>query len=109
MILKFFLGSGLFGDSKSEKTIQVVTASNKSYSKRRILTAFRIIFQPARVLEERYPILKRFPIALPAIWVIRVFRVVFKEKQKIVMLKEASTKEEYDKMKKLFEVTGIVE
>ena len=106
-LINFLVGAGLFGDKRTETTLKVVTAKQESHIKRRISVALQTIFQPAKVLDSRYPILKRYPVMLPFIWIIRLFRVVFKEHYKITLLKEASEKEEYYKMREIFKIAGI--
>lgn len=107
-LLEFFFDSGMFGTSKSVTTVSLVTGGGDSYSKGRFSTYFHLIFQPARILQDKYPILQKSPIFLPIVWVIRCFRVVFKERQKVTQLREASTKEEYEKMREIFRIAGIV-
>ena len=108
-LLMFFFENGMFGNSKSTQTISVVTEGEKSYAKGRVRSLLRIVFQPARILKDKYPVLEKCPFLLPFVWVIRMFRVVFKEKHKIAFLQEATTKEEYDKMHEIFCIAGIVE
>ena len=107
-LLRFFCENGMFGDSKSTKTISVVTEGEESYTKGKMRTFLRIIFQPAKVLKDKYPILEKHPFLVPFIWVVRIFRVLFKERYKIELLNEASTKEEYNKMREIFCIAGIV-
>lgn len=107
-LLGFFFDSGLFGTSKTATTVSLVTEGGNSYSKGRISAYFKTVFQPARILKDKYPILEKYPIFLPVVWVIRCFRVVFKERQKVTEMKEASTKEEYNKMREIFSIAGIV-
>lgn len=107
-LLMFFFENGLFGTAKTVTTVSLVTEGENSYSKGRLSTYFRAIFQPARILKDKYPILDKCPFVLPFVWVIRIFRVVFKERKKIKLLQEASTREEYDKMREIFSIAGIV-
>ena len=107
-LLEFFFDSGMFGTSKSVTTVSLVTEGGNSYSKGKFSAYFRLIFQPARILRDKYPILEKSSILLPIVWIIRCFRVVFKERQKVKHLKEASTKEEYDKMREIFQIAGII-
>ena len=108
-LLMFFFENGMFGNSKSTKTISVVTEGEKSYTKGKVYSFLRIVFQPARVLKDKYPVLEKCPFLLPFIWLIRMFRVIFKERHKITLLQEATTKEEYEKMHEIFCIAGIVE
>lgn len=108
-LLLFFIENGMFGDAKTKATTAVLTGGDASYTKGRLAMYLRTLFQPARVLEGRYPILKKYPFVLPFIWVVRAFRVAFRERHKITLLQEASGKEECDKMQELFQIAGIVE
>lgn len=107
-LLMFFFENGLFGNSKSTAAIDVVTKGENSFVKGTISSWLSAIFQPARLLVDKYPILEKYPILLPIVWVIRIFRVVFKEKHKVDVMKEANKKDEYNRMREIFQIAGII-
>ena len=107
LVLEFFVDGGIYGSRKNQETLRVARDNSSSYAKKSLSAKMKVVFQPAKVLKRRYPVLKKCPWLLPAIWVVRVFRIAFLERDKIKMVNEAGSKEEYNKMKDIFKAAGI--
>jgi len=55
----------------------------------------RLLFPEFKIMKEKYPILKKAPILLPATWMVRIFKDIFS--------KETTVKNRLDTMKKIQE------
>lgn len=91
---------------------QVNYEVGKNHGKRKYLV--RMFFPKLKSMEERYPILKKLPILLPIMWLIRIFKKVFskgstlKEKiYKIKLIKNAK-QENVKYIKEIHKKIGIV-
>ena len=106
-VILFFLQNGLFGSLKMFETSKVVTGNGDSYFSQRTGALWRAVFLPARHLKDKYPVLVSCPFLLPFVWLVRIFRVIFKEKYKIEIMNEGASRKEYEKMKEIFRIAGI--
>ena len=77
-IVEKIFGSGPYGTAKSDALYKaLVEAKSGKKESVRAKTLLGMIFQPLRFMKERYPILKKFPFLLPAMWVVRWFEAIF--------------------------------
>ena len=86
-ITNVIFDSGAFGNGKTHTTARALKESkvhNSPFSVR-ILMALSVIFPGVAQMKANYPILNRFAVFLPACWIIRIFRVLFVERNKIKM------------------------
>lgn len=77
-LLEFTLDSDIFGHSRDNSAIKL---REEERSKKR--TALKILFPPAKQLENRYTFLKRSRLLLPLAWIVRVFKNIGLLPQKI--------------------------
>lgn len=90
-LLEFTLDSDIFGHSRDNSAIKL---RGEERSKKR--TALKILFPPAKQLENRYTFLKRSRLLLPLAWIVRVFKnfgLIPKKIKELVNLKKAEISE----------------
>lgn len=90
-LLEFTLDSDIFGHSRDNSAIKL---RMEERSKKR--TALKILFPPAKQLENRYTFLKRSRLLLPLAWIVRVFKnfgLIPKKIKELVNLKKAEISE----------------
>ncbi len=86
------LTGGSFGSTDTKKLID----SNISY-KTKLNKFIHMIFPSERALLDKYPVLKKYPVLLPLIWVYRWFKLLlFKRKSVISDIKDNFDTEEKD-------------
>ncbi len=76
--LKTVLNSGTYG--LPQKQTLWSNVMNKNSRWRRVL---RLIFPPVKAMKQRYPVLKKWAILLPVLWVARIFDTLFFKGYKI--------------------------
>lgn len=90
-LLEFTLDSDIFGHSRDNSAIKL---RGEERSKKR--TALKILFPPAKQLENRYTFLKRSRLLLPLAWIVRVFKnfgLIPKKIKELVNLKKTEISE----------------
>lgn len=85
-ITDFVFGSGSYGTRDAHQIAQgirdkVNEGGDAKHVKRRAW--FRLIFLPYDSMCKKYPVLKKTPILLPLLWVVRWISVIFKSPEKI--------------------------
>ena len=86
MITKFVFASGVYGATDAHHIAQGIRdkAEEGGTSKQvRTRAWLRMAFLPYEFMQEKYPILKKVPILLPIMWVVRWVRALFTEPQVI--------------------------
>lgn len=84
LITNVIFGSGTFGTSEDRMTAGGLREMNdgKSAQQMRSKRLWNIVFLPYKAMCETYPVLKKWKILLPVMWVVRAFKVVlFKQDQ----------------------------
>ena len=70
----YIIGCGLYGNEKNYEIIRI-TSNNKSKGKTKYI--FQRLFPNFSTMSKRFPILKKAPVLLPFLWVIRLVIFVF--------------------------------
>lgn len=70
---------GIYTFEESQLAISLIklTKENASLSGSKYKRLFRMLFPPAGALTQRYPVLKKYPVLLPFVWVVRWFEAIF--------------------------------
>ena len=78
-------GSGSFGTFNSKVISQAVkdSKSTSTSSRVRYKIIIRSIFKPYGEMAEKYPVLKKYPVLLPVMWVVRWVTVILFKKQNL--------------------------
>ena len=76
----YLINSGAFGSHKTIKANQFRQTASLRGLKLRVLLSH--VFPPLRVMRQMYPRLLRCPLMLPAAWIARLFRILFREDKK---------------------------
>lgn len=76
----YLIKSGIYGTEKTKRVHRARQATSVRGAKLRVL--MRNIFPPLRIMRPLYPRLLRCPVFLPLAWILRLFRILFKEDKK---------------------------
>ena len=84
-ILNVILNSGSYGLHEKNVISNELKRKQKfnSYSKGRLYYFYKQLFPSLSGMKRRYPTLKKYPFLLPYYWICRIFRILFKENEKI--------------------------
>jgi len=66
----YIIRSGIYGTMEHDLAVRNTTQSKQGYVLSRI-------FHPLRLMKLDYPVLKRWPVLLPIMWLVRAFRILF--------------------------------
>lgn len=72
-----------YNDAAAKGTLQRYAAEGNSVLKKKLTWFFHALFPDRVRLSYTYPILKKWPVLLPVFWVVRWFRAVFCERDRI--------------------------
>ena len=76
----YLIQSGVYGSEKTNRVNRARHAASVRGAKLRAL--LRNVFPPLRIMRPLYPRLLRCPVFLPLAWIMRLFRVLFKDNKK---------------------------
>lgn len=76
----YLMNSGIYGTESTIKANKFRQSASVRGAKLRVL--LRNVFPPLRIMRPLYPRLLRCPVFLPVAWVIRLLRLLFKDKKK---------------------------
>lgn len=81
-LTEFLVGSGVYGNIKNHRVHQVVKEDKNRGNIRlaQIRIKLRVIFLPSKYMKMQYSWLEKYPILLPAAWMMRIFRTIFRKK-----------------------------
>lgn len=84
-ITDVILNSGVYGRYDNKVISNELKRKQRfnSYKKGRIYYFIRLIFPTYESMLQKYPILKRCPLLLPFMWISRIFRIIFKDRERI--------------------------
>ncbi len=84
-ITEVIIKSGTFGDYESFVVAVALREKEKrgTYIKGRMTSIFRSMFPTLKSMKLFYPTLKKTPFLLPAFWVVRLFSILFREKDRV--------------------------
>lgn len=84
-ITDYIFGSGSYGTAKNKNISSAVKEAKTTKSTKfvRLKRLTSLMFLPYVSMCEKYPILKKVPVLLPFMWVVRWFGVVFGDRRKI--------------------------
>ena len=75
--------SGSFGSSENMILSHAVRDYAHTGQRSRLAYLFSSVFPPVKHAQKRYPLLKKAPWLLPAVWIIRLFRAAFMERKSV--------------------------
>lgn len=83
-ITKRIFSGGSWGNATDYQIFQELSKIKKSKKIRfsRIHYGFHLVFPSLWAMKKTYPVLNRFPILLPAAWIVRIFRVLLHKRNK---------------------------
>ena len=81
MITRFVFNSGSFGTEDAQFIASTLRAARGKNAARTAVV--RKVFPSLKRMKHRYPALRRFPVFLPAFWVVRLFHVVLFRQDKL--------------------------
>lgn len=89
-ITSYIFNSGSYGNIESRLIAEAVRASKKTKRSGNVKykKLWELIFLPFNKMCEKYPILKKLPILLPAMWIVRIIVAIFTKKDIIKMQNE---------------------
>ena len=76
---------------------------------------FRLFFPEFKVMKGKYPVLKKAPVLLPAMWIARIFKDILSKDNSVknrldtIKLIQNSKEEEVEKTKNIYKKLGIEE
>ena len=105
--LDMILSGGLFGSKKLNENMRLVGKEKESYGTAKLAVLRDMVFPPVRMLQVRYPVLKKYPWMLPAVWICRGCRIAVHESWKISKFFKGSNRESYDEIYDIFQNAGI--
>ena len=104
MITDYIVSSGSFGDQQAKSVAGSAHTGGKG--KRMI----KLLFPSVAKMRYAYPVLQKFPVMLPAIWVYRWGKIAFAEKEKLELHRQRLgdvTKEKLDAFEQNMRAAGI--
>ncbi len=108
----YIINSGIYGTVRHYQVWKAAGALRedcKTVRQWQFRTRLRIIFFPLDLMKQQYPYLEKYPVLLPAAWMQRIFRALFKRRgraSKVLGEVKADQNEVFEK-KKLFEELNI--
>lgn len=111
MMTEFIFTSGSFGTADCHTVSQMLRKiENSRIDNGKVLFVWNSLFPPRTALEPQYPVLKRHPWLLPAVWVVRPFRKLWKNprilRQKQETLRSISN-EKIDNRRRSLKLVGL--
>lgn len=111
-ITSFIFANGVFGSSKNAKITTLLKASNSagSIKKAKRQELWKKIFPSCGAMTDKYPVLRKVPVLLPVMWIVRWFQIlVFKsEKVKQFLGKEDTPSlQAVEQRKQMYEAVGL--
>ena len=108
---EFIFASGSWGvQTKRLLSAAVKNTQHTAGRGGKIVHIFKTAFPPAECLKRKYPVLKRKPWLLPAVWVIRPFRKLLFERESLTVQKnklKLIKKENVDAHKQMLNYVGL--
>lgn len=83
LITNVIFNSGQYGSEDMAMINRALQNGNDSAIKVKLARLFGGIFLPYSTMKEKYDILKKIPILLPVMWVVRCFDVLFRQKLRL--------------------------
>lgn len=82
---RVIFANGNWGDAKTHVLAEFVRSKkgNNSAQKGKLRWLASRIFPPSRELAYQYPVLKKWPVLLPAVWIWRCFHVIFRRRARL--------------------------
>ena len=79
ILTQTIFNGGIYTQTESNQTFSMIklTKEGKQVSDSKLKLLWKVLFPPVNALANRYPILLKAPVLLPAVWVIRAFEIVF--------------------------------
>lgn len=108
LVAEFLIDGGIYGSREHTETIRLLGRTDGTFAGNKLSAAVKRIFPSAKELEVRYPRLKTSPWMLPLYWIMRIGRILFRERNRIELVREAQTKEQYENMRDIFRAAGII-
>lgn len=106
LVADYMADCGSFGTAAQHHAIQVAQTKGKSNASKKLRYRLRLMFPGVQDMQKHFPSVKRFPWLLPAYWVARIFKRIFKGKHHPGdPLKEISN-EHFDAVGHILTVTG---
>lgn len=86
LVTDYFAESGMYGIQSRYKVREVSGDQGSTYWVNKLRIKLKIIFPGVDCMKVRFPRVEKYPFLLPAYWVIRIFRVIFFDREKVKAL-----------------------
>lgn len=83
LITSVIFSSGQYGTAEMAIVNRALQHGNNSALKIKTRRLLHSIFLPYRAMKDKYAILKKLPVLLPVMWIVRCFEVLFHQKSKL--------------------------
>ena len=107
-VLEYLTSTTVHGDRATREILYVVKRGDGSFLKNKAQASLRRCFPDYEFMRDAYPELERNKWKLPYYWAARLCRIAFMERDKITDVAKAQSKDEYDKIKEVYQAAGII-
>lgn len=109
LVVKYLTEAGVYGGTELHENLEVLERGGESFGRGRARSILQRTFPPLEKMSEWYRPLRRCPWLLPFYWIMRIGRIVLKERGKIQRMVQCQTEEKYKAIKEVYRAAGIAE
>ena len=104
LVADYMADCGSFGSSQQHRAMEMAKTKGSSTSSKKLRYLLRRLFPGVSHMQRLFPSVKRFPWLLPAYWVARLFKIVFKRESGHIL--SELNNEQFDAAGQVLAITG---
>lgn len=108
LILEYLTGTGVHGSQSIWEASYTLNQGEGSFIHNKRCSFWNRCFPPLTNMQNRYTKLYRWPFLLPAYYVIRIGRILFQERNKLIFMRKTQTKEQYERLLSVYRAAGVI-
>ena len=110
IMLKHAMNAGIYGNGKSYKLGRIASMSDGSLKSGKRKSFWTSIFLPYSRMKAQFPILEKWTVLLPFLWIKRIFNQAKKYRRNKAKLDYSDiSEEEFEQMREFFRAGGVME